>query len=428
MALNGRQWLVAVISIIGAFTTSSLYGVLAPFYPDEARHKENSNLQIGFVFSMYAILGICSSPIVGYLLSKGVSSKTITVIALITGGGFFATLGLLDKVPEGLPFFVANIAVRIFQTCGTSICQPCFYSIVATELHEYRNVAVATLETMFGLGMMAGPALGGILYEIGGYPLPCYIFGGIVVFVGIIALLFLPRTEISPKTTSTISWKSLDIHLVFDFLAIVCAISIMCFNDISLSGELSNYELSHSTIGLVFLACASVYAVSSIGWGSIVKKVDDSRYLVVIGAILTCFAAILMRPIELIGITITLPLQILAQCLIGLGTSAIYVCSTLHGMHYAVHRLGFPDDISTHGFISGFFMTAMFLGCFIGPVLGGLLLDLFSYGTTFFICACWSFLTVFMIIVILYVDSRNKHVKSANCQIEQGPPVQSIMQ
>ena len=36
----------------------------------------------------------------------------------------------------------------------------------------------AILETFFGLGMILGPFIGGLLYEIGGFILPFVILGG----------------------------------------------------------------------------------------------------------------------------------------------------------------------------------------------------------------------------------------------------------
>ncbi|OQR77277.1 MFS-type transporter SLC18B1-like [Tropilaelaps mercedesae] len=409
MALSRRQWIVMTVAMLGVLANTSTYGVLAPFYPKEARLKDNSNFQIGVVFSAYAVLGFFSSPIVGYLLSTGVSSKVILVTGIFIGGGFFAVMGLLHRVLPGTPFFIANLACRLVQTFGASTCSTCFYSIVAAELPNYRNIAIATLEMTFGLGMMLGPALGGVLYELGGYPLPCYVFGGLACVVGVVAVVCLPRTELPDTPIAKINWRAIDIQLIFDMLATNCALSIMNYNDVSLSSELEAYGMSQSRMGLVFLICAMVYAVSSMLWGSCVRRVGDSRYLVVAGALIAALGVFLMRPVEKAGVKITLPLQIGAQSLLGLGMSAMYVCSTLHGMHYAVHRLGFSDDISTHGFISGIFMASMFSGCFIGPIVGGLLSDAFGYATTLEVGTYWVLATASCVIFGLCTDRPRRN-------------------
>ncbi|XP_018497678.1 MFS-type transporter SLC18B1 [Galendromus occidentalis] len=404
MALTRRQWKVMLIATLGVLANTTTYGVLAPFYPEEARLKDNSQFEVGLVFATYAVCGFFSSPIVGSLLSIGFSSKIILVSGLFVGGSFFAVMGWLHAVPSGTPFFLANFFCRIVQSLGASLCSTCFYSIISAELPDHKNIAIATLETMFGLGMMLGPAFGGFLHELGGYPLPCYVFGAIGCFVGMIAWVFLPPTELKENQSTKINFHSLDAQLFTDLLATVCALSIMNYNDVTLSGELKRYEMTGGKLGLVFLICATVYGVSSMMWGTGVQIVGDPRYLVIVGALITSVGTFLMRPVQMLGVEITLPLQIGAQCLIGLGMSAMYVCSTLHGMHYAVHRLGFPDDISTHGFISGVFMAAMFCGCFIGPVAGGLIDDMVGYARTLQITTVYILLTASLVMLTMITD------------------------
>lgn len=104
--------------------------MLASFYPEEARQKDNTNFQTGLVFATYTALGFPSPPIVGYMLSTGVFSKIFLVTGMLTCGGFFAVMGFFYHVPARVPFFIANL----IEALGASICSTCFYSIIAAEL------------------------------------------------------------------------------------------------------------------------------------------------------------------------------------------------------------------------------------------------------------------------------------------------------
>ena len=53
----------------------------------------------------------------------------------------------------------------------------------------------AILETFFGLGMILGPFIGGLLYEIGGFILPFVTLGGVLVAATLFVVIVLPRAR-----------------------------------------------------------------------------------------------------------------------------------------------------------------------------------------------------------------------------------------
>lgn len=59
------------------------------------------------------------------------------------------------------------------------------FSLVSTEYPNSSSTIFSIVETFFGLGMIAGPIIGGLLYEVGGFKLPFFSLGGILVAMGI---------------------------------------------------------------------------------------------------------------------------------------------------------------------------------------------------------------------------------------------------
>jgi MFS family permease len=57
-------------------------------------------------------------------------------------------------------------------------------------------------ETMDGIGLIAGPAVGGILFQFGGFQLPFTVFGILLLMATCAAIIFIAHDEQS-------SWKFL---------------------------------------------------------------------------------------------------------------------------------------------------------------------------------------------------------------------------
>ncbi len=53
---------------------------------------------------------------------------------------------------------------------------------------RYRSTVLSVMETMFGLGLMVGPFLGSVLYEVDGFYLPFVVCGGVLTLCPVLAL------------------------------------------------------------------------------------------------------------------------------------------------------------------------------------------------------------------------------------------------
>lgn len=67
------------------------------------------------------------------------------------------------------------------------------FALIAKEFPDSVSVTFASLETFFGLGLIAGPMVGGTLYQIGGYFLPFGTLGSLLFVTAIITFCILPR-------------------------------------------------------------------------------------------------------------------------------------------------------------------------------------------------------------------------------------------
>ena len=64
--------------------------------------------------------------------------------------------------------------------------------MIAKEFPDRVATMFATLEAFFGLGLIFGPSIGGILYQAGGYTLPFVVLGSILICVACVTFFVLP--------------------------------------------------------------------------------------------------------------------------------------------------------------------------------------------------------------------------------------------
>ena len=70
-------------------------------------------------------------------------------------------------------------------------------NLVVTE--NLQSLAMGFYEISTGLGMIIGPLLGGWLYSIGGFGLPFYAVGGMMLFGAALNLFLVPTVSIHFK-------------------------------------------------------------------------------------------------------------------------------------------------------------------------------------------------------------------------------------
>merc|ERR1719350_1728683 len=58
------------------------------------------------------------------------------------------------------------------------------------------------VEMAFGVGMIIGPTVGGVLYQLGGYTLPFGVLGGILILQAILTIITLPRLKDSDSANT----------------------------------------------------------------------------------------------------------------------------------------------------------------------------------------------------------------------------------
>ncbi|KAA0202609.1 hypothetical protein HAZT_HAZT007732 [Hyalella azteca] len=267
------------------------------------------------------------------------------------------------------------------EALGNAAFSTTAFSIIALEFPSTVASVFATLETFFAVGLIAGPIVGGALYELGGFTLPFVLLGCVLMVAAVVVWYFLP---VEGSLTRPISR-----HSVFSLLK---KPKIFLFAFTTMSGSLSAsflfstlephirpWNLTPLEIGLIFVLDAFAYAVSAPIWGRLCDRCIPERAATTMGALIATVAFLLLGPSPILPIKNSLPLCICAMVVHGLGFGAQFV-ATFSGTQKDAVEAGLPDDLTTYGLVSGLWNSSFALGAFIGPSIAGVMFDTIGFG------------------------------------------------
>ncbi|PIO67916.1 hypothetical protein TELCIR_10318, partial [Teladorsagia circumcincta] len=218
-ALSSKEWVTVVMLALANLCSTVAFSCIAPFYPDEAKKKGMTESQTGIVFGIFELVMFVMAPIFGRY-----------------------------EYPEH----------------NLSLPETYFQGV---------------METFAGLGYTAGPVVGGILYEFGGFQVPFLVLGAILMVATALGWWLIEnyKDDDVPGSKGMVAMLRIPVIWIMVYAVVVCAISLS-FLDPTLSAHLQSFNLSPAMIGLMFLLCGGIYTLSAPVWGLLID-----RNLIVIG-------------------------------------------------------------------------------------------------------------------------------------------------
>lgn len=410
-----RQLLLIFSYIYGNFFLAACVSLQAPFFPKEAELKGATPTEYGLVFGFYELAIIFVSPFVGRLMGKTTPKVWIQTGQVLTG---FMTIlfGLLDKAPAGTWFVALAFIIRIFEGVGAACFTTPSYTATAESFPHDQATILGLLETAFGLGLICGPTIGGLLYEMGSFSMPFLVLGFLLMFGGLLNFVICFNQEQPTCSNQEAQAGYMKIlfspGIILDILCVLTSLNFIGFNAATLEPHLRRFELSVMTVGWLFVITGAIYAVTTPFWGRLCKHAN-TRALCLLGCIFCLVGYIIIGPLPMLTPTLepSLTLVIIALVLIGLGTGVKLVASLVGSFRYSIHELGMPDNKSTFGICSSIYHTATSVGAFLGPTIGGIMLEHFHYETATYYLFFLEMFLIFGLVGYFVVRQIRNHKK-----------------
>ena len=228
-----------------------------------------------------------------------------------------------------------------------------------------------------GAGAIAGPALGGILYDWVGYKAPFLLVALICVAGGLFALISRELKGLAPRGSKEGYGRMARVVLAYPGIAIVLVIVMMGTVSLGVLEPLfpvyleENLGLGSSAIGLLFALTVLAYSLASPIVGRLTDRIGK-KGLMIWGLLTTAVAA----PALVFAGNLALVAVLFALCGI---TIALFETPTLP---FIADRISGGEEGEAYGTAFGLFNMAWAIGYMLGPAAGGFLAQKHGLPTT----------------------------------------------
>jgi len=376
---------------------------LSSFFPQEAEQIGIGSTMLGIIFASYpAGIAITSILAPKFILSTG--TRTVISASLVLTStcslifGFApdlcSKLNLSDKNTTWFFLFMyfLNGLFGGFAECGTTI-------LLGFEFKHRLGAVTAMIGTVCGLGCMAGPTVGGLIYGIGDvgplqkFSLP-FIFLSVLEFCLAFLCLFyfteFRKEEEDPNSAQGKKAEEKSIltpSRILTLGAIALSGTIVAALDPTLAYRLSDdpFNYSASMVGVVFMISSVAYTATSVPVGWAIDQLPYDRLI---------YCSTQCKRIQALGFFL------LFICFAMLGPFAYpsdweffdnipcgYIAMIIKGLGSSGNNAGYPDliiglsenDEMLQARVSGLWNASYAFGWALGPFMGGILYDALEF-------------------------------------------------
>ena len=360
-----------------------------PFFPQEAESKGMSETTVGMVFTFFSLAGFCGSFVFGHYSGK-LGLRRMLAFGVVMDAIFAVSFGFTDRLPSGTPFSAACFAIRIVQGASASAASVASFELAARAFPDYLSTALGIMEVFTAGGLCVGPALGGALFDAGGYQLPFIVLGSVTLAQLPLLLWLLPsdqaRRDDAAQASSKKKAEATQLQMIkvpgvlVGLGANVIGMSAFACLEPTLSPQFKTvYHVGPSLMGGLFAMLAGTYGLVSFFAGAVADRAG-TKIVMVVGLLSLGVAFHLLGPGPLIADAVSaVSAKLWYGCVVlvflGLsaGTSFVPVMSDV--------MEAYPDKtVDVNAPASALLNSSFYAGSVIGPSLGAYWVKSLGFG------------------------------------------------
>lgn len=214
-----RLWVIFLIIFINMLG----FGIILPLLPYYVESFGAGAVTIGLIAATYSLFQLLAAPILGELSDK-FGRRPILLFSIGGTAISFLILGMAKSIPI---LFLARI---VDGASGGNISTAQAY-IADITTKSNRTSGMGVMMAGMSLGMIVGPAVGGLLSQFG-YAVPAYAAGIVAAVATILTYFFLPESLISinkviKKRKNIFNLKDFKDALTHPYIGLFLTISFM---------------------------------------------------------------------------------------------------------------------------------------------------------------------------------------------------------
>lgn len=239
------------------------YGIIIPLLPFYVQSQDGGAVVVGSLGSLYTLMQLFSGPVLGALSDR--HGRRPVLLACLAGTSIaYLVLGLAGSLT------MIFIAIMLDGITGGNLTTAYAYIADSTSPKE-RSRGMGLVGAAFGLGVMVGPALGGLLSRYG-LQVPAFVASAIALANVVFCLLVLPESLPPERRTAMTSWRALNSFTQLSNLFTIAPIRLLLATiftlNLAFSGLQTNFPLYsqarfgwNATQNGIFFAYVGVCAV-----------------------------------------------------------------------------------------------------------------------------------------------------------------------
>jgi DHA1 family multidrug resistance protein-like MFS transporter len=338
------------------------YGIIIPIFPFYIESMGAGGTELGLLVASYAVMRLIFGPIWGGL-SDRFGRKPILLI------------GILGYVITMVWFGLANtlwmlFAARILSGILSSATAPTTMAYIGDSSPEdERGGGMGMLGAAGGVGTIIGPAAGGFLATTS-LSMPFFLAAGLALLSLILAIIFLPEShpvgEQSKETEPIIdlrAWREAILSPIGTLfvLTFISTCGLMIFANVFGLYALEKFNFGPEDVGVMMMVLGLVSAIAQgVLAGPTTKKWGDGN-VVKAGLLATALGFVLM---------------LLANTFLTILLATAFFALTVALQVPALTALTSRRATVPQGIAMGLSNSFVSLGRIVGPILGGVVLDI----------------------------------------------------
>jgi len=385
------------------------FGLVMPLLPIYARDFGATGTQLGFLTASFAVARLITTFPGGWLADRAGRKKPV-ILGLLAYSAVMSLYGFSQDVSQ-------LILLRGLQGLASGIVWPVISTmVVEMVLPRDRSKAMGLHEMMHFLGMVIGPALGGVLAGVFTIAIPFLVCGVLAFFSSIIVALtvqetvsakrriddfsaesprFGPDSKAPTRNEAISTLKKLTPYTSI-FIGLCIAQFILVFSNALMQPVLSVYAneemgISEVGVGMLFTVQGIVTLLATIPMGIVADEVGR-KPMIVLGKIIHASAALLV----IVSGSLWPLLLVMTMRGFGRSMSNPSITAMFSGL----------VSTSKRGRGMGIFNLFRNVGLVVGSAVGGFLYEFSSSEAPFLACAGVGLIGV---LVVLLMVSEPKH-------------------
>ncbi|MFM8961430.1 MAG: MFS transporter [Actinomycetota bacterium] len=380
---------VSILTSI-SFLVAIGFGVIIPAIPIFAKSFDVSNTLIGLVISSFAIMRFVSGLFSGKLVDR-FGERIVLGFGLFLVALFTLVAGLAQSYSQLLLFRSAGgLGSSMFTIAAGAL-------LLRVVGDSQRGRAQSLYNGGFIAGGVAGPAFGGALLAISPRA-PFFIYSGLLVIAGIFAFTFLHEKRLGKSATpQDVSTQVMTIKEALQLRAYLYSLFLAFLGTWVFFGMRSSILplFAIEDIGVTTSIVGISFTLALISQGSVMVRAgkysdkNGRKPVILVGFVITLLSLFLLT------ISTNVVMYLIAMLILGLGAGFATAAGAIVG-----------DVIKgKSGKVYALWQMAGDAGMMVGPLVLGLIADLFSYRSAMLVSAIVFSLALFIAIRIPETNS-----------------------